>query len=147
MGQDDGEPSTTPQDTPEGRVIAWKLGRPQPEAERLYALMIHGQQRSIEVMLAWQLCAPLLVQSSRWATVVGHRDTQLECAERQRLLWGGEQYVIWRPVSQPAPGVIEPASQLLCAGCGGELSAYAHYLVHPEGIPALRHLKPEGKDS
>lgn len=131
-------------ETPEGKVIAEGLACSREQAESLFTLMVCGQQRSAEVMQAWRLCAPLLVASSRWGTVVGHRSSHPECAERQRLLQADEQYLIWRPVNQPAPGVIEPATRLLCAGCGDELFAYAHYLVHPEGVPALRHLKVEG---
>lgn len=132
-------------ETPEGKTIAEGLGCSREQAEGLYTLMVHGQQRSAEVMQTWRLCAPLLVASSRWGTVVGHRSSHPECAERQRLLQADEQYLIWRPVSQPAPGVIEPATRLLCAGCGDELFAYAHYLVHPEGVPALRRLATEGE--
>jgi hypothetical protein len=133
-----------PQQTREGALIAEGLGCSREEAERFYALMIHGRQSSTEVLRAWQTCAPLLVSMSRWMTVVTHSMTASGadiCEERQRLLRTEERYLLSRAVVNMVPGVIRAATPLLCAGCGIPLIIQAHYLVHPEGVPALRNLK------
>jgi hypothetical protein len=112
------------------------------EEDRLAALT---QQMLTSSDQAWAEAAPVLARrqlwqhpdaSAFWGSVVIHREDLLtdRCAT-----YLAEPSLIWRPIYEMAPGLIESAPQPRCLGCGYPLYVRSHYLVRFDGVPELEN--------